>query len=728
MPEHLAEAKVHSLLDMQGSNWDIELIDDIFEPADRNQIMICQNILPTADNLIIKKVDVNPLCVLCAKHAESTAHLLMYCDFAKACWKELNVVPFSANLLPQDWFHQSVKMFEPLPSGIIQTVAWRIWSERNNRLWNGLKASHFIVIAEARAFILAWHQVHDVSQMVPRANYIKKLLEDRSLSKVLIGPLFVVFDRTSWNRSMKSWSRVFVDSLFTAFNHNSRSRFVESMSRVFINRSSRSRFAERSSAELVNLPFDSLCVQSLIVNPLLIAFNCSSRSRSVESMSTALVVDSVCVGRLPAIPIPNSAMVSRSQSVNFDVVVSTQPSNIHFNSNSKKASEWPRKGLRRRIGESADLCDRCASVHKEEKFCEIFHLNVSGWRSCESCGKQIHCECILSFHTIVLLNAGGIECIICARKSCILTPNLAWPPPSDFLPLQAEGIKDSRSWNPIAGFGPVPSREVQCLNSPFIGQQLQALVIKSSLILDVLVGCSDLDMYSKMSIKEIADNVFEEMPNRKRHWGMHSVDFYNCWNEYQQESSTQIFILSDKPKDANLILVGFRGTESLDVDDWSFADQDIDGRALMLFLLKHKGSNQINFEIGWPCYCWSKIFAEAKCPTRAVGVPVTLNEDLKNQLVSLTLILSWAYKALHAPAYRGVLEDIYKWEKPPQGWFKINTDVAVDTNSKTTGFGFIVRDCQGDFVAAVCSSWSGILEPKIAKLFPSVRHTQLVET
>nr|GMD38905.1 B3 domain-containing protein Os07g0563300 isoform X1 [Ipomoea batatas] len=387
------------------------------------------------------------------------------------------------------------------------------------------------------------------------------IFKDRSLSKVLIGPLFVVFDRTSWNRSMKSWSR------------------------VLINRSSRSRFAERSSAELVNLPFDSLCVQSLIVNPLLIAFNCSSRSRSVESTSTTLVVDSVCVGRLPAIPIPNSAMVSRSQSVNFDVVVSTQPSSIHFNSNSKKASEWPRKGSRRRIGESADLCDRFSSVHKEEKFCEIFHLNVSG----------------------------GIECIICARKSCILTPNLAWPPPSDFLPLQAEGIKDSRSWNPIAGSGPVPSREVQCLNSPFIGQQLQALVIKSSLILDVLVGCSDLDMYSKMSIKEIADNVFEEMPNRKRHWGMHSVDFYNCWNEYQQESSTQIFILSDKPNDANLILVGFRGTESLDVDDWSFADQDIDGRALMLFLLKHKGSNQINFEIGWPCYCWSSNIKHRCC-------------------------------------------------------------------------------------------------------------------
>lgn len=53
------------------------------------------------------------------------------------------------------------------------------------------------------------------------------------------------------------------------------------------------------------------------------------------------------------------------------------------------------------------------------------------------------------------------------------------------------------------------------------------------------------------------------------HWKMHFVDFYDCWNDYQKERSTQVFIMCDKPKDANLILISFRGTEPFDADDWS---------------------------------------------------------------------------------------------------------------------------------------------------------------
>lgn len=38
--------------------------------------------------------------------------------------------------------------------------------------------------------------------------------------------------------------------------------------------------------------------------------------------------------------------------------------------------------------------------------------------------------------------------------------------------------------------------------------------------------------------------------------------------DFEKEMSTQVFILCDKPKDANLIVISFRGTEPFDADDW----------------------------------------------------------------------------------------------------------------------------------------------------------------
>ncbi|KAJ8539346.1 hypothetical protein K7X08_013598 [Anisodus acutangulus] len=71
-------------------------------------------------------------------------------------------------------------------------------------------------------------------------------------------------------------------------------------------------------------------------------------------------------------------------------------------------------------------------------------------------------------------------------------------------------------------------------------------------------------MASKLAYEN--ENVVRNVVNH--HWKMHFVDFYNCWNDYEKESSTQVFILCDKPKDAKLILISFRGTEPFDADDW----------------------------------------------------------------------------------------------------------------------------------------------------------------
>nr|GLL19733.1 reticulon-like protein B3 [Ipomoea trifida] len=97
-------------------------------------------------------------------------------------------------------------------------------------------------------------------------------------------------------------SRVLVNPLFAVFNHISRSKFVKLLSKELIsNPTSWSRSVKRSSAELVNPLFGLVCVQSLSVNPLFIA----SWSRSVENMSTTLVNQ------------PRLCAMEIAQSVNF---------------------------------------------------------------------------------------------------------------------------------------------------------------------------------------------------------------------------------------------------------------------------------------------------------------------------------------------------------------------------------------------------------------------------
>ncbi|XP_058211005.1 B3 domain-containing protein Os07g0563300-like isoform X1 [Rhododendron vialii] len=80
-----------------------------------------------------------------------------------------------------------------------------------------------------------------------------------------------------------------------------------------------------------------------------------------------------------------------------------------------------RNGWRLRSGQFAQLCNRCASLYEEGRFCETFHSNDEGWRDCESCGKQmVHCGCIVSFLAFTLLDFGGVVCMQCSRMNFIL--------------------------------------------------------------------------------------------------------------------------------------------------------------------------------------------------------------------------------------------------------------------------------------------------------------------
>uniref|UniRef100_A0A2P2MA16 B3 domain-containing protein Os07g0563300 n=1 Tax=Rhizophora mucronata TaxID=61149 RepID=A0A2P2MA16_RHIMU len=162
----------------------------------------------------------------------------------------------------------------------------------------------------------------------------------------------------------------------------------------------------------------------------------------------------------PAVPPPPAAAVSANSAA----------SNKCFNSECTEFKS--RKGWRLRSGDFAELCDRCASAYEEGRFCETYHMNVAGWRTCESCGKRIHCGCIVSCNAFALLDAGGIECMACARKNVVWASNPTLPSSCFYHGPLTERIKDisAKNWSQLAGSGPVPWRQAPGLFSSSISQ------------------------------------------------------------------------------------------------------------------------------------------------------------------------------------------------------------------------------------------------------------------
>lgn len=99
---------------------------------------------------------------------------------------------------------------------------------------------------------------------------------------------------------------------------------------------------------------------------------------------------------------------------------------------------------------------------------------------------------------------------------------------------------------------------VEQLRDSGVGQRGIDMELGNRILMDLCIMASKLAYENA----EVVRNVVVD------HWKMHFVDFCNCWNDFEKEMSTQVFMLTDKPKDATLILISFRGTEPFDADDW----------------------------------------------------------------------------------------------------------------------------------------------------------------
>nr|GME04994.1 uncharacterized protein LOC109155154 [Ipomoea batatas] len=75
-----------------------------------------------------------------------------------------------------------------------------------------------------------------------------------------------------------------------------------------------------------------------------------------------------------------------------------------------------------------------------------------------------------------------------------------------------------------------------------------------------------------------------------------------------------------------------------------------------------------------------------------------------------------AWRSFHPlPRTRARHDIVAKWEKPPSGWLKVNTDAATASQDLKVGLGFIIRDSESSFVAAVATCYQNDYHPKLAE-------------
>ncbi|XP_019150593.1 PREDICTED: uncharacterized protein LOC109147394 [Ipomoea nil] len=97
---------------------------------------VVSGILPTTDNLIIKRVEVDPICLMCGTTHENIMHALILCDYSKMVWN-ISGLPVT-NILTnhfQSWF---IGVLDSLTEGQVRLavgILYYLWLARNSALW-----------------------------------------------------------------------------------------------------------------------------------------------------------------------------------------------------------------------------------------------------------------------------------------------------------------------------------------------------------------------------------------------------------------------------------------------------------------------------------------------------------------------------------------------------------------------------------------------------------------
>ncbi|KVH92526.1 Lipase, class 3, partial [Cynara cardunculus var. scolymus] len=134
---------------------------------------------------------------------------------------------------------------------------------------------------------------------------------------------------------------------------------------------------------------------------------------------------------------------------------------------------------------------------------------------------------------------------------------------------------------------------------------------------------------------------------------MEFLEFFNCWNDYEEDYTTQGFMWSDKTGDSELIGVSFRGTSPFNAKDWS-SDVDLSWYHLPTIGKVHAGFLKalgLQKSQGWP----KDIQADEQKPYAYYAMRERLKERLQKNPDAKFLVTGHSLGAALATVFPAIL-------------------------------------------------------------------------
>jgi len=137
--------------------------------------LLVQERLHTADVLLLKGVQCNPVCSLCDQQQETAVHLCLHCPYAREVWwhvqewtEGLIHIP-DPGLTIQEWWNSSVlavpRQLRTRVAAIYMYTAWNIWNERNRRTFRGVSLPSLSLLPLIKAEMEVRRQACEVREV-----------------------------------------------------------------------------------------------------------------------------------------------------------------------------------------------------------------------------------------------------------------------------------------------------------------------------------------------------------------------------------------------------------------------------------------------------------------------------------------------------------------------------------------------------------------------------------